>query len=135
MHFDTWPVAAAVILLHPSEELHYNAIARLVKQTGLTTLGMKGRTPDQTMGSLLRQHSEVFRGSRTYRGLYGLRDAIAAAEIPDVASAVKAIKNKQQAASELEALRKEIKTLQDRNSELEDTIKRIAALCNGRKKR
>lgn len=114
-----------------NRELHYRTLADRVVDTGLTTLGRKGSTPSQTLGVLLRQHSDIFVSQ--YRGYYRLKNPEDASKRGEVARAIQSLKNLQQErqiAGELEALRQEVQKLRERNALLERKMAEIAEICN-----
>lgn len=103
-HFEVWPVAAAV-LIAARRELHYDDVAQRVIDAGLTTLGFKGETPNQSIGALMRKHDKVFSSPR--RGFYMVRNPDNIKELPDVAKAIEAMKQGQ-ASGEVEELKSQI---------------------------
>lgn len=48
-----WAVAAALLL--PYRSLHYTDLANQIVQSGLSRLGMDGRTPAASIGSIMRR--------------------------------------------------------------------------------
>jgi hypothetical protein len=65
--FDVWQVAEAI--LYSEGELHIDELTERIHTCGLTTLGLKGLTPRQTVCPVLLKHREVFvqNGSGYYK--------------------------------------------------------------------
>ena len=133
--FDAWIVAAAILATGdgPDEqELHFRTLADRVVGSELTTLGDKGETPpSQTLGVQLRRHDDVF--GTGCRGYYNLIDRDQTMKRPDVARGIDGLKQrhqKQHDAGELQALRREVGRLKERNAALERKISEIAEICN-----
>jgi hypothetical protein len=130
MHFETWVVAAAV-LVEEGGYLHYTTVATRVMETRLATLGLRGRTPRQSVGTIMRKHIEVFR--RPYVGYYDLCDREAARKHPDIAHALERMREvreaKRQRVADLEALTQECRALKERNAILEETVRVIEKTC------
>jgi hypothetical protein len=127
--FDAWVMAAAILVTE--RELHYRILADRVVDTGLSTLGLKGSTPPQTLGVILRQHNHIFISYG--RGCYCLKSSEEVAKLPVVARAIDALKlleKERQSAGELQALRAEVQKLKERNALLERKIAEIAEICN-----
>lgn len=80
-YLDVWVVAAAIMLKSNSPR-HYKSITVDIIATELTTLGMKGKSPEQTVGALLRKHSSFF--ARLGGGEYDLIDRERIATHPEV---------------------------------------------------
>jgi len=78
----SWAVAAAFLLIE-GVRMHYQSLTRLVVGTGLTTLGVRGRTPSQTMKTKLIEMSDIFDGGEG-NGYYWLKDPDAVAQTPAV---------------------------------------------------
>ncbi len=59
---DIWAVAAAYFLLDDKNAgpFHYTTIADWIEESELTTLGLKGDTPRQTVRAILGKYSDVF---------------------------------------------------------------------------
>lgn len=55
MKLHSWVVAAAVLLRSNNEMMHYRDIANEVCNSGLSTLGEKGPTPEASLGSIMRR--------------------------------------------------------------------------------
>jgi hypothetical protein len=78
MKFDTWKVAASILYLLNKRDgivcntVDYKTLTKWVIKTGLTTLGDKGSTPEQTMNSLLKKKRDVFYYETG--GIYALAD-------------------------------------------------------------
>lgn len=78
----SWAVAAAFLLMEGTR-MHYQSLTRLVVGTGLTTLGVRGRTPSQTMKTKLIEMSDIFDGGEG-NGYYWLKDPDAVSQAPAV---------------------------------------------------
>ena len=91
----SWAVAAA-ILLKDDDFMHYEEFAKEVIDTGLTTLGLKGGTPWQTLGVTLRTTTKkgraVFVEQGDAPGVYGLSDPEFVRSLPDVQEATRRLR-------------------------------------------
>lgn len=89
---DIWAVAAAYLLLddNGSGPFHYTTIADWIEASGLTTLGLKGDTPRQTVRAILGKHSDVF--ARYDEGDYGLNNPLKMARDYRVMAALESVK-------------------------------------------
>jgi hypothetical protein len=65
----SWAVAAA-ILLRRGSSMHFTTISNEIEKSELTSLGLKGDTPDQTIGAVLRKHIDIFTAEGD--GYYGI---------------------------------------------------------------
>jgi len=128
--FDIWEVAAALLLLEKFGSqpygVDYKEITRKVTQTGLTKLGVNGKTPSQTMGYLLRTASygglKVFERTYVFRGNYKLRDKQWTGTIPQVRDVVEYITQREAHDAELARKDSEI-------SRLRAKLKQIGSMC------
>ncbi|MCX5998247.1 MAG: HTH domain-containing protein [Chloroflexi bacterium] len=75
-------VAIAILLLN-GRYIHYNELAKLVVESGLSDLGRRGRTPGQTLKTVMLKDSETFDGGHGH-GCYSLADPKKLRENPPI---------------------------------------------------
>lgn len=88
--YDSWIVAAAILLDHQQWGLTYKILAREIVASGLTTLGEKGSSPEQTVGSMLRKKADVF--EKLGGGYYKLKNPAQVSKWDDIKEAIRALK-------------------------------------------
>jgi hypothetical protein len=69
--FHVWQVAAAILSL--KDELHIDVLTQMILDSGLTTLGLKGGTPRQTVCPVLLKRNDVF--VQNGNGYYKIRNS------------------------------------------------------------
>ena len=137
---DAWAVAAA-LLIEEGKALHYNKITSRILDTGLSGLADRGKTPEQTLGVVMRKclypgsSRKVFK--QTGNGYYDLQNVEDAKSIPQVKSVLDFLQRRREAKKpvvvqqpdELSQLRAEVKALRERNVALEARLKQIVVIC------
>jgi hypothetical protein len=92
--YDAWIIAVIYLLEH--KKAHYQTITKYIIDTGLTTLGEKGDTPAQTIGSMLRK-KKIYGHKIFYlegRGVYSLKNKDLVIKAPEVQSVLKLVETK-----------------------------------------
>ena len=84
-YFDVW-IAAVVILYKSSEPMHYRSITSEIIDSDLTILGSKGKTPEQTVGAILRGKPGVFH--KLGSGYYELASCSELIKQPEIRQAI-----------------------------------------------
>lgn len=124
---DSWAVAVVYLLEEVEVRAHYTDITKYILETDLTTLGEKGKDPEQTIGSMLRKKYEIFDGGYG-DGKYSLLDEDSIRTHKDVQYVYQCLKNKQPKLVYAE-LEKDNMKLREENRQLRDKLQSIKKLC------
>ena len=129
-----WAVAAALLLAYknPEEGFHISELTKMVKETELSGLGVKGFAPEQSLRQELDCHRSYWEGDdvRTFeqpgRGQWRIADAYieAAKNEPDVRIAIRGLRE----IEKHKELVKKIEMVENKTNELQTLIAEIKNL-------